>query len=296
MTGETKKIGLTGVSGYVGSRIIEYFRRSEHEIFELGRRRTHCQPDNYIKFSLQNGVSEGQLSALDVVVNMAYDFSLTDWGEIKRINIDGTTEFFETVKAADSELVHVSSLSAFPGCKSKYGKAKRQTEIVALDQGHTVIRPGLVYGADLGGLIGTLSTFIDSTPVIGVPAGGPYIHYLCNYVDLATMLLTACEEADSLPQRPLVAASADGHSFREILRILAVAHDTSVRFVPVPASLAFYLLRGTEMLNLPTTVRSDSIRGLIHPHPDPDFRLPDQIDVEFREFTPISLLEGFTWE
>jgi NADH dehydrogenase len=279
------RIGITGASGYVGSRVARIFRKTEHEIWELGRSRTHYSQDNYIAFSLQNEINQQQLAPLDVIINFAYDFEPVNWDAIKDINVDGTIDFFETVEATDTNLIHISSLSAFEGCQSKYGRAKFKTEQAALQRGFTVVRPGLIYGPDLGGLLESLSTLVEKSPVVGIPAGGPYIHYLCHYADLALLLIQCCECIPDAPNRPLVAASDTGLSFREILHTLADARNTSVQVIPVPVAIPFYFLHLIEYLGIPTELRSDSITGLVHPHPNPDFRLPESIDISFRDFS-----------
>jgi len=59
-------------------------------------------------------------------------------------------------QAAVESIVVISSLSAFAGCRSLYGKAKLQIESLALSADAVVIRPGLVYGNDSGGMFGRL--------------------------------------------------------------------------------------------------------------------------------------------
>jgi NADH dehydrogenase len=62
--------------------------------------------------------------------------------------------------------VFVSSQSAAPDAPSHYGRAKFTAEQIVLAAGHTVVRPGLVYGEQERGLFGRLCGLVRSAPVL----------------------------------------------------------------------------------------------------------------------------------
>jgi hypothetical protein len=53
-------------------------------------------------------------------------------------------------------LVFISTISAFDGCRSFYGKGKLEVERITHSLGGWVIRPGLLYGEKPGGMLGRL--------------------------------------------------------------------------------------------------------------------------------------------
>jgi len=56
------------------------------------------------------------------------------------------------VAACGGRTVLISSLAAFAGARSRYGQANLELECGVLDRGGIVLRPGVVFGADAGGL------------------------------------------------------------------------------------------------------------------------------------------------
>lgn len=285
------KIGITGASGYVGSKVWEYIATTDDKLYEFGR--TPREDDqNFRYLSLREGVEATDLADLDAIIHLAYDFGPVDWEEIKRVNVDGTIELFDAAEAASTHVVQVSSLSAFEGCKSKYGKAKLLVEKEAFERDFHVIRPGLVFGRELGSILEALDTVAATAPIIPIPTGGPHIHYQCHYADLGELIYECCHGTVEITTDPIVAASEASLAFREILEILAATHGNSPRFVSCPKSLVYYGLRSLENVGLNIGMRSDSVVGLVNSNANPDFRPTRKAGVSFRDFTPITLNEG----
>lgn len=287
-------VGVTGASGFVGSRLRTYLRNEGHEVFRLGRTRPESGDPNFVPFTLEAGVDPAVLDPIDALVHLAYDFGPNSWEEIVRVNVEGTIDLFDAADAAGTDVVQVSTLSAYEGCRSKYGRAKLVLEEEAFDRGYRVIRPGLVFGRDAGNVVGSLRTVVGLSPLVPVPSGGPYVHYLCHYEDLSELLEKCCTGDVPRFDRPVVAASERALAFRTILRTMAEANGRSLRFVPVPSSLVLYGLRSVEAVGLDVGLRSDSVIGLIHPDENPDFGPTRRTGVTFRDFTPETLDEGFT--
>ena len=61
-------------------------------------------------------------------------------------------------------------MSAYPGTNQLYGRAKLETERIALKLGMAAVRLGLVYGPGWGGMAGSLKKMAD-LPVIPIVAG-----------------------------------------------------------------------------------------------------------------------------
>ncbi len=91
---------------------------------------------------------------------------------------------------------------------------------------------------------------------------------------------------------PLVAASPDPHTLREVLAAIAAVEGRRRRFVRVPWQLVHLALRGAELARLPLPMRADSALsiGTLDPDPFASGVLPGR--AAFRPFEPAALGEG----
>ena len=167
-----KKIcAITGSNGYVGGCIKNYFAACGWKIRELTR-----QPKpgaDGIAFQLGAEVSPQSLTGVDALVHCAYDFRPLRWDEIRAVNVDGSRKLFAAARTAGvQKIVNISSISAYEGCRSLYGKAKLEVEKIALDCNALTVRPGLVYGKGPGGMFGKLTAQIQQSSVIPMIGDG----------------------------------------------------------------------------------------------------------------------------
>ena len=137
-------VGVTGANGYVGSQLRDCFSHQGWTVYSLVRERSGAQPhpDAVIPFSLDEGVDPGRLRGIDVLVHCAYDFRTTRWEEIHRTNVMGSIRLFEEArKAGVKRIVLISTMSAFEGCASMYGRAKLEIERTARGDDVAIVRP-----------------------------------------------------------------------------------------------------------------------------------------------------------
>jgi nucleoside-diphosphate-sugar epimerase len=147
-----QRCAVTGASGYVGSRICNYFSARDWTVFELSRRPRQDDVSGrfHIPFELDAPPSASVFrdNRLRVLIHCAYDFRATQWNTICRRNVDGSSQLLRNaVQGGVETIVVLSSISAFDGCRSMYGKAKLSIERAAADVDAFIVRPGLVYGS-----------------------------------------------------------------------------------------------------------------------------------------------------
>ncbi len=146
---------ITGTGGFVGGCLKDYFARHGWEILELTR--LPKPGARAVAFQLGAEISPPSLAGVTALVHCAYDFQPLRRDEIHAVNVEGTRKLFLAARAAGiGKIVCLSSISAYDGCRSLYGRVKLEIEKIALDQGALVIRPGLVYGGGRGGMFGRL--------------------------------------------------------------------------------------------------------------------------------------------
>lgn len=279
-------VAVTGAHGYLGSRLTSRLEDSGYRVRRLTS--SPSSPDDVL-FELTRAPGQDALDGVGALVHCAYDFGPRDWEEIKRVNIAGSQRLLDEAAAQGLQtVVYISSTSAFPGAPSLYGRAKLAIEQRAIETGAHVLRPGMIFGANAGGVYGRIREAVAShraIPVLAAPGRLQLVHE----ADLCRLVVDLCECQAGPPCGPRVAAGTARHSMGDLARTLASATGRSSLMVPVPWRPVWLLLRAAEGLGARPSTRSDSVRSLaalVHQQPRPE-------DVgRFRAFTARTALEA----
>jgi len=280
-----KICAVSGAAGYVGSRISRYLREKGWTVHALSRTAAPGARES-IPFRLGQEIAarEFQDRGIQVLIHCAYDFSLVRWADISRINGEGSRLLLDRASEGGvCKIIHISTVSAFEGCLSLYGRAKMIVERAVREQGGVVIRPALVFGDSPGGMLGRIVNSVASArvlPVLHHPGGLRLVHE----DDLNALIAEAAETGFTVPDRPLIAAAMKGWTLEDIVRHEARRLGKNIRIIPVPWELAWGAVKILEALGVRTSYKSDSILSLGRPNPAPDFggiRLPN---LAFRDF------------
>lgn len=257
----TKTVLITGAYGYLGSAIRA--RLDQHGWETVAMVRTPRASDRAIRWSLDDAAEELPLTSADALIHCAYDLRVVRAQDIWRVNVDGTQRLLRAAREAGIPRVLVlSSLSAYPGTRQLYGRAKLAIEDATVASGGIAVRPGLVYSEDAGGMAGTLRR-VARLPV--VPVFGDSARQFPVHEDDLLDALEAILEAESWTPEVFAIAQTESITFRDLLRALVGAEGRQPRFVPVPWRLVYGALRAAERLGLPLPVRADSLLGLVRP-------------------------------
>lgn len=274
---------ITGGNGYVGGCIKNYFAAREWDIFELTRR---PKPGSRsFQFQLGDELSPQLLSGVTTFIHCAYDFSPVRWNDLAAVNIEGSRKILQAARTANvPKIVFISSISAYDGCRSLYGKAKLEIEKIALAAGAIVIRPGLVYGGAAGGMFGKLSEKIRKSALVPLIGSGGQIQFLVHHEDLSAFLEKFASGQLEISPRVLTAAHAQPWPFKQLIAEIARAQGKKPVFIPVPWRLVWLALKTAEMSGLKLNFRSDSLISLMHQNPAPDFSAIAQLGLLCRPF------------
>ncbi|MFZ1071952.1 MAG: NAD-dependent epimerase/dehydratase family protein [Verrucomicrobiia bacterium] len=261
---------ITGSNGYLGGCLKNYFAAQGREVLELTR--SPVPGARAVAFQLGAEISPQALAGADALVHCAYDFQPLRWEEIRAVNVAGTRKLFQAARAAGiGKMICVSSISAYDGCRSLYGRAKLEIEKIALDNGALVIRPGLVYGGGPGGMFGRLVAQVRKSSVIPLIGDGSQIQFLVHNEDLAGFIEKFTAGKIEIAPRILTAAHEQLWPFRQLLSEIARSLDKKVKFVPLPWRLIWAGLKTAEACGVRLNFRSDSVVSLMHQNPSPDF-------------------------
>jgi len=283
------RVAITGASGFVGSMLARHFEDAGWDVTRLSHSATTSDTST-VQFRLGEDVAPDvfrtrQISAL---VHCAYDFRPANPAEIHRVNVEGSRKLLEAAKDGGVERIAVmSSISAFEGATSKYGRAKLEIEAAALSVGALVVRSGLVYGdgpATAGGLFGSLAKSVERR-VVPLIDGGKHPQYLIHEEDLWLLLKGFLEGEVLDPGKPVVAAASKAWSLRDLLAELARRQGRHPRFVAVPWVPVWAGLRLAEIVRVPVPFRSDSVISLVRQDRNPDFDSLAATGIAVRDFS-----------
>src|SRR5205814_3363974 len=117
--------------------------------------------------------------------------------EIERVNVAGSVALFQAAEAAGVvRRLFVSTISAWDGGRSQYGRGKLTVERAVRASGGLIVRPGLVWGCEGRGMFAALAR-IAALPVLPLFDGGRQPFFLIHAEDLAALLARAVERASA---------------------------------------------------------------------------------------------------
>ncbi len=278
--GAGRTCAVTGARGYIGSHIVQKLGEAGYTALRLGR---DSRRDDRL-FVLGEPVTASMLEGVDAIIHCAYDFRPRTEAEDHRINVVGSLHLLEAAQLAGvRRFVFISSVSAFEGCRSFYGRGKLVVEQAVRATGGIAVRPGLVYGDPGRGMFGALSR-LARLPLLPVFGGGRQPFALVHVADLVHAIIQALDWDASRVDGPVVLAHPERVAFADILRFIAKLKGRKLRVFPVPSVLGMTALRTLEALGLSAGFRSDSLVSLLQPNPTLDFTSTEKLDLRFRRF------------
>ena len=274
---------VTGATGYLGSRVKAALERSGWRVVSLSR--NPPAGSGGVRFRLGDEVVGASLAGATALVHCAYDFKEVSWARIRAVNVQGSEKLFRSARQANiKNLVYVSTISAFEGCRSLYGKAKLESEAVAHACGAVVLRPGLIFGEPSAGMFDRLVRQVQHSRVLPLFNGGSQLQYLVHDEDLSN-IIAWCAAGVFVPlNSAITVAHEQPWTFRQILEEIARACGKRISFLPLPWRLFWAGLKFGELCHLPLSFRSDSLLSLMYQNPTPSFDAQRKLGISCRPF------------
>ena len=270
------RVGITGINGYVGGVVAAAVIAAGGEAVGFSSSPAYGQ----IEYSLGEPVASQSIEGLTAVVHAAHDFSVAP-ARTRDVNTVGSRPLLKAARAANVPVVLVSTLAAFNGCQSAYGRAKLELEQEVFEAGGRVLRAGVVFGEGAGGIVGSLSRAVTALPVVPIfaPHSPTYVTDAAALGRLVVSLVSGIGHAGA--HRPVLAAADPPISFVSLVRHLSADKGGRVRTIPIPIRLGLLTLRLGERLKLPMPFRSDSLVALASPIPADQVSRLDVAPVHF---------------
>jgi nucleoside-diphosphate-sugar epimerase len=280
---------VTGANGYVGSCIHRALERSGWRVIKLVRGSDSCRSSNAIPWSLtrsENLAASLRAGNVRAVVHAAWDLSIRSPRDFERTNIGGSIALLNEAHAAEvSEIVFISTISAFEGARSVYGRAKLAVEKEVAARRGLNLRPGLVWGENSASVFGTIMKAIAKGGVVPMIGSGLYPQYLVHEDDLGLCVARACSERWSkTPSLPITVAHPQMWYFRDLIRQCAALQGKEIHPLGIPWRAVYGALKIAEKCSLPVPFRSDSVLSLVNQNPHPDFTGIGRFWIDVRPF------------
>jgi nucleoside-diphosphate-sugar epimerase len=255
------KCALTGASGWLGGRIEAALRARGHDVVGLTRLPTRSGD---VAFRLGDDPS-GALQGAAALVHAAHDFTCSSRDSFWATNVLGGERVLGAAQRAGVDrVVFISSIAAFEGCVSEYGRGKLALEAATLAAGGSVVRPGLCWSEAPHGLYATLLR-ASRLPLVPVFDAGDQPLRLAHVDDVAAAVVHAVEHGDRWPRLPVVLAHPRCWGFADLLRAMAARQGRRTRTISLPSRLAAAALGRLEALAPRFPVRRDNLVSLLYP-------------------------------
>ena len=282
---------ITGARGYLGGCVAATFQAAGWRVVELVRKPSAeaVRAGRAVDFALDRELAPGQLRGADALVHCAYDFSGRSWADIERTNVAGSRRLLAAARADGVKAtVFISTMSAFAGCRSLYGRAKLAIERDA-PSGTLILRPGLIHGDTPRGMFGNLVAQVKKSRRVPIFGDGGQVLYLTHQADLCRTIHDFCTRGAPAGPDPVIAAHDQGWTFRQILEEIARARGKRIGFLPLPWHLVWLGIKTFETIGVPLSFRSDSLVSLMNQDLQPSFAATHAAGFVFRPFNAAAL-------
>lgn len=250
-----RTIAITGATGYLGRALSTTFLSSGWRVIALSRRKPLIQEVEWYKWSLGDKLPDGALAGVQCVIHCAYDFNARSPQEARRVNVEGSRQLFEQLTPG-TRLILISSIAAQPGTKQIYGRQKQEIEQLALEHKGVALRPGLIIGDPLGGILRRIAS-LPPSPILPLPASGA-IQYLTSIDVLCNNILTLASASDWEP-KILTIVSEGPMPMNVLARRLRPSTKIVLR---VPWRPLWFALMALERMGMGLSLSADSLYGL----------------------------------
>jgi NADH dehydrogenase len=247
---------ITGVNGFIGTHLARHWSSLGHTVYGAARNWTGPAAKlplrRRVTFNLGGDISPQDLAGAEMVVHLAYDRKAGIG-----LNVDGVKRVFHAAREAGaSRQIFVSSYSARPDALSEYGRLKYVLESFFLENGQTIVRPGLVIGN--GGLFGRNMEKILHTPLMPLlDSGNDFLPVVAleDLLSAMTALLHRGPGAYNLFNKELI-------PMRQFVEAINLAGRHRAFYFNLPLSWAIAGLSCASKLRIRLPIDLDNLRAL----------------------------------
>ena len=265
-------IAISGSNGYLGKRIRNSLIKESYKTIGLCR---NPKNKNDFKIVLDGNLITHQTfkkNNIHAFIHCAWDLSTRSEYNSYKVNVIGSKNIIdEAIKGGVKKIIFISSMSAFEGCKSIYGKQKLEVENYYQKKNASIIRPGLIWGSKAnGGIYEKLNNIYKLSFTIPIIFSKKQHIYRVHEEDLIEFIK---KELKTKKNRSSINTIANPKAFtlKEVIKICQLKNRKKALLISIPWQFIWFGLKIVEGLKLPAPFKSDSLIGLINSNPRPYF-------------------------
>jgi len=268
----TRTVVILGAGGYLGGALCEFFHAlPSWRVVAVSRRPPghqafHRHVAAYV--FADDWWPQIAASGPTVLVHCAFDFKAVGSADLPAKNAVFARNIAAAAQSPCVRLIHVSTMSAYRGCRTDYGREKLWVEDLFARVGGLSVRPGLIAswrrpGAAFENLIQHASSKI--VPLLSARGSAFY------YCDLEAVVLGIYLLSRLRWNKPRVLSFCYRNrlTLRDSLRLIEKSGGTRSIKVPIPWQAIYAALLLKERLIGKSKVRADSVLDFAHPNPVP---------------------------
>lgn len=145
-------------------------------------RRPAVENSIYWDFTSDRSITQELRSRqVEVLIHAAWDMRANSIEDLRATCVAGSTRLFDmAMDAGVKRIIFISTISAFEGCRSAYGRSKLEVERITQQAGGIVLRPGLVYGPTPGGVFRAIRNQVRQSRIIPLIGSGRAPQFLLH--------------------------------------------------------------------------------------------------------------------
>lgn len=248
---------VTGATGFIGVNLCMFLTKVGYNLITFSRSGTSIIGEDICKkWFLGDSIDLSDLPTPTTAIHLAHDFNGKIGGDI---TISGTLQLISSLRSIGvKHQIFVSSYSAGPHAKSRYGKTKARIESALINETDiTIARPGLVIGGH--GIYGRIIAWAQKYNIAPLPDGGNGLVPIIGIDQLCEELLTICLCPPKRGYANLF--ENDLCSLRQLITAATQTAGKSPIIIPIPTKILLPLLQAIEKMGIPLPVTSDSLLG-----------------------------------
>lgn len=254
------KVVITGANGFLGSALVESFRKKGWQVVALVRNANKYKTPGvqYVEYDLSKPFETSVFAGADYLIHTAYIKNDRKHPNALAINVEGAKRLIKASRQHKLKRnVFMSSMSAHAGAESIYGKQKLAVEKIFNGKDCTIIKSGLIMGD--GGIVGQMSAFMKSRHAAPLIGGGKQPLQVIAVYDLVRVIEAILTKDKS---GTLTIATPEVYTYKTFYKKLSERLGIKVVFVPIPLSFLLGITKVTEALHLPFSINKDNVLGL----------------------------------
>lgn len=265
-------VAVTGANGYVGGLVLSALAPEFNVVSLVRIPKAEGEHKWHFDMSEDEMTEILQRASVTIIVHVAWDMATSSIDLLRSSCVAGTQRLLTAARTAGVQrFIFISTISAFEGVRSAYGKSKLEAESLMFAHGALVLRLGLVYGNTNKGVFGGLVALATRMPIVPSIQDKVLNQYLLHERSFSSAILRAARGEFSTERRALTLAHPRAICLTDLLRNIADARQRKVLFVPIPWVILYSVLRLAELARVPVSFRSDSLVSLVYQNPAPNF-------------------------